>query len=324
MTTSVQTVRDGHDGPALEHQEVDWRHLIDDVLLASMVCYGTGRPSVETVYLTGSYARGTWNPHRPNVNVYVIASPGAAATVRAELARLLLGVRRELRDEGVDFVVDCHPYTVSQRDPAWVDRPVLTLTTKVLASEAAIHRYDISPTIGVGWAKAHRVLVGDSDALSVFAEPPRRDRAWLRGAHQALSHYRNVLDHLPWALDWESAPRQLVEESCRYAEEALRDGVSIGLTDDEVLAGRNIYVLHDWTALGRAFYLERFGPAGPKACDTVDRLKSAVVAEHCDLATAEQAWFDALQVWSVVWDGYCQLVRRMGSDPDFLRVTAWL
>lgn len=318
--TESAAARSGEGVPVIE-----WATLIDDVVLAKIIDYALRQPdAVETVYLTGSYARGSWNPRRPNLNVYFIAAPGRAPRVRFELGKVFADVRRALREQSVDFVIDCHPYTISQRDPAWLDRPLLTLTTKVLAGEASQDRYNISPTIGLGWFAAHKILVGSPEALSVFGRPPARDRAWLNGAHQALSHYRNILDHLPWALDWETAPQRLVEESCRYAEEALRDGVHVGLTDEELEAGRNIEILHDWARVGRDFVGDRYGEAGIAACGTVERLKAAVVAEHCDAATAEQAWLDALQVWSVVWEGYCRMARRMGAEPELLRVTAWL
>jgi hypothetical protein len=244
--------------------------------------------------------------------------------VRGQLGRIFAEIRRDLRIEGVDFVVDCHPFTISQRDPEWLDRPLLTLTTKVLEGEAAADRYGISPTIGLGWFAAHKVLVGRQDALAVFGCSPTRDWAWLHGAHLALSHYRNILDHLPWALDRETSPQRLVEESCRYAEEALRDGVHIGLTDHELEAGWNIEILHDWAKIGRDFYRERYGDAGVTACDLVERLKDATVTGPWNPAAAERAWLDALRVWSVVWDGYCRLARQMGARAELLRVTAWM
>jgi predicted nucleotidyltransferase len=309
-----------------EPAQVEWPKLIDEILLNKIIKYAAACPEdIETVYLTGSYVRGTYNARRPNVNVYLIAAPHRAPAVRVELGRVFADIRRELRIEAVDFMIDCHPYTISQRDPDWLDRPLLTLTTKVLAGEAAANRYHISPTIGLGWFAAHKILVGRPDALDVFARPPVRDRAWLHGAHQALSHYRNILDHLPWALDWVPRPHRLVEESSRYAEEALRDGVHIGLTDEELEAGRNIEILHDWASVGRDFYRDRYGDDGVWACDAVARLKAAVLADGgaCE-ADAEHAWHDALRVWSVVWDGYHRLAMRMGADDELLRVTAWL
>jgi hypothetical protein len=308
-----------------DRTQVDWPKLIDGILLSQLVDYARGhREDVDTAYLTGSYVRGSWNPIRPNVNVYFIALPGRAANVRADLGRVFANVRREIRSHGADFVIDCHPYTISQRDPAWLERPLLTLTSKVFAGEASADRYNVSPTIGLGWFATHKVLVGRPDALSLFSLPPTRDDSWLHGAHQALSHYRNILDHLPWALDCQEAPSRLREESCRYAEEALRDGVHLGLTDDELAAGKNIDILHNWTTVGRDFYRARYGDEGVWASDTVDRLKAQVLEEHCDPDIAGQAWIDALGVWQVVWNGYHRLAVRMDAGPELLHVTAWL
>lgn len=303
----------------------DWSTLIEDVLLARLVEYGsTHADRVDTVYLTGSYVRRTANPARPNVNVYVIATAGHARTVRADLGRQLVAARAELRSLCVDLAVDCHPFTISQRDPDWLDRPLLTLTTKVLDGAAAAQRYGMATTIGLGWSRSHRVLVGRPDALDVFGQPPVRDLDWLHGAHQALTYYRNLLDHLPWSVDSTKHAARLFEESFRYSEEALRDGVHIGLTDDELTAGENITILFDWASRGRDFYRDRYGEAGARAYDTVADLKALLVPSPCTAETAERAWSDALDVWDVVWDGYLRLAERMDAPAYLRRVTAWL
>jgi hypothetical protein len=305
--------------------EVDWPKLIDGILLAKLIEYGSSnRDMVDTVFLTGSYTRGSWNPVRPNVNVYFISEVGRAARVRLTLGRVFADIRRELHDHDVEFAVDCHPYTISQLDPAWTQRPLLTLTTKVFDNEYAAERYHVSPTIGLGWFVGHKILLGRDDALTVFGQPAIRDQLWVSGVHQALSQYRNILDHLPWAIDGETAPSRILEESCRYAEEALRDGVHIALTDDELAHGKNIDILFAWRDIGRRFYAERYGEEGLVACDIVDRLKSQVTADPCDPDTAGQAWLDALRVWRLVWEKYRALAIQFGAGPELLRVTAWL
>lgn len=304
--------------------DLQWSVLIDDVLLSRITNYALAAlDRVDTAFLAGSYVRGAWNRARPNVNVYLIAMPNRSAQVRLDLAGVFVAIRNELRGSGVDLAIDCHPYTISQRDPEWTSHPLLTLTSKVLAGEAADLRYSVSPTIGLGWYAGHRVLAGRADALDVFGVPPRRDAAWLLGVYEALSHYRNVLDHLPWALHRDTEAPRLLEESCRYAEEALRDGVHIGLNDDELAAGRNIEILRDWKLVGREFYAERYGERGLWACDTVERLKDRL-GEPCTPADAESAWRDALEVWSVAWQQYLVLARDRGLAAELQQVTAWL
>ncbi|MEU4338104.1 hypothetical protein AB0F59_26200 [Micromonospora lupini] len=305
--------------------DIDWRGLIDGVLLDGLLAYAKNSgDKVDTVYLTGSYTRGTWNQHRPNVNVYFIAGVGHASAVRAELASVFADIRDAVRAAGVDFTVDCHPYTIGQRDAEWLDKPLLTLTTKVFAIEHSTSRYHISPTIGYGWYATHVVLHGRPDALDVFSAPPPRDDTWFHGAHAAVSHYRNLLDHLPWALDPRRYPDRLVEESCRYAEEAIRDGVHFGSTDAEIADASNVEVLHRWAAEGRQFYLERYGPHGANAVDTVARLKQESLRSGHTPEESLKLWQDALDVWAVVWSGFVRLSEARGARTELSRVIAWL
>lgn len=304
-----------------------WQQLIDDVLLSALVAYARGAgDDVRTVYLTGSYVRGSWNQRRPNINVYFIAAPEATARVRAELSAVFADIRRRTREHGVDFVVDCHPFTISHRDTEWLDAPVLTLTTKVFDAAYADdeHRLLVSPTIGYGWWATHRVLHGEPDALKMFARVPGRDESWFRGAHAALCHYRRMLDHLPWAIDVEAHTHHFVEETCRYAEEAIKDGVHFGATDEEVLAAADVEILHHWTSAARQFYSERYGPDGAWAVDAVAALKQAVLQEGHSPEAARAHWQDAVRVWTVVWRGYLRLVEQRALPTELTRVMSWM
>lgn len=308
----------------LEPAAVDWRSLIDDVLLRRLTDYAAGVPAVRTVYLTGSYVRGMWNPERPNVNVYFVVDPAHTDEVRSGLADVFSQVRAETRIRGADFLVDCHPFTISQRDQEWGSHPLLTLTTKVFDAARLPERLGVSPTIGYGWWLSHRVLHGDESSLAVFEVPPPRSEAWFRGAHAALSRYRAVLEHLPWAIDPRLHPGWFLEETCRYAEEAIKDGVHFGVTDEEVVGAGETAILHDWPAVARDFFLGRYGPDGAWAVDAVARCKAAVLACEVSPAEAMAHWRDALRVWDVVWSQYAGLARRHGMPDDLLGILSWM
>jgi len=253
----------------------------------------------------------------------MIAQPGRSPKVRLDLADVFAEIRDRLRRDALDLVIDCHPYTISQRDGSYASLPLLTLTSKVLAGELAPQRYAVAPTIGLGWWASHRILTGREEALHPFRSPPQRTEAWLLGVYEALSHYRNVLDHLPWALDSRRDAPRLLEESCRYAEEALRDGVHIALTSGELAMGHNIEILRDWATVGESFYAERYGEAGSWACETIRGLKERL-GETCTPSAAADAWEDSLRVWSLVWDRYLSLARQHCLAKELHQVTAWL
>ena len=304
---------------------VDWRSLIDDVLLQAIRGYAaTAGPALRSVFLTGSYVRERWNPERPNVNLYFVADSADTVRIRFELGVLFSGIRRQCRSRGIDFIVDCHPFTISQRDTDWSAAPLLTLTTKVFDAAQLPARLNVSPTIGYGWWQSHRILHGDPDFLAVFELPPARDEAWFRGAHAALCHYRRMLDHLPWALDPQTDPARLLEETCRYAEETIKDGVHFGATDEEVVTGAETEILHDWAGRARDFFLDRYGPDGGWAVDTVAELKASVSRPGHSTDEVRRRWQEAIRVWEVVWSRYAALVSERNLAGDLRRLLTWM
>ncbi|MEV4614273.1 hypothetical protein AB0K43_16995 [Kitasatospora sp. NPDC049258] len=285
-----------------------------------------GAGLVRTAFLTGSYVSGHWNRRGPNLNVYFIAEAGRAADLRLETARLWTGVRAALAPHGRTLHVDCHPFTLSMRPEVHHTGRTITVTSKVLEGEQQANRYRLPPTIGPGWAANFRLITGVAEDLDCLREHPRRDTGWIRTVHRALSHYRNVLDHLPWAVDWQHAPAPLAVESARYAEEALKDALALALTADELHAGKHIVILSDWAATARPFITERFGAEGLRAADRVAELKRC--AERADDLTPEeavQAWRSAQRVMAWAWARFVPVADEICPDAaDLARVDAFL
>jgi hypothetical protein len=299
-----------------------WPQTIDEQLLGPIVRFAEGNDDLtRTVFLTGSYVRRTHNPRHPNVNVYFISEAGKAAELRLKLGELWHAIGARLSGDGVAFLVDCHPYTVTMRDPRTHGLPTLTLTTKVLDAGTDVERYSLSPTIGLGWHLGNRLLYGDSDALAPFGRPPSRNLEWFQGVHEALGHYRNILDHLPWALPWVDEPTLLVVESLRYAEEAIRDGAAVVLTADELRRGYLFEILFDWAGRAEPHFHERYGPRGVEAVESVANLKRAVDDGRTVAPDdARRAWLDALSVWQTVWDQFqATIVAEYGDMHAWLR-----
>ncbi|HEY1585879.1 MAG TPA: hypothetical protein VGH63_09350 [Polyangia bacterium] len=300
----IQQLLSGADGDALP-----WEELIEEVVLAGIreQC-DAARALCRTAFVTGSYVHGTFSRLRPNLNVYFIAWPDRSAELRLALARAVVQLRARLRERGVELAIDCHPYTVAQRDPKWLEQPTLTLTTKILDGAHAHNRYSLPPTIGLGWLAAHRVLWGEADALRALGFDRDDELGWLTALHEALGRYRNLLDHLPFALAWHDDPFLLAEESVRYAEEALKDGVAAALSVSQLNEGAQWPVLSAWRARGEEFYAAHYGPDGVVAVQRVAAMKERLAEPIIDIAEAEALWRHALEVWRVVWRRFCTRV----------------
>ncbi len=281
---------------------VEMDALIESSVIRPLTSLGDNAAShCALAFLTGSYARGTHSRVSPNLNIYFLARAGAAAELRLKLADVLRDVRLDLRGRGVDFCIDCHPYTVSYR-PLESPRSI-TLTTKVLELDERPGRWSLPPTIGLGWLLKYRVLTGDGALLEALALEQSTDEEWFQALHEALSRYRNILDHLPWALPWHDHPELLAEESLRYAEEAIRDALPVAMTEEELRGGLQFDLYFKWSGGSREYLTERYGQDGAWMHGAVEQLKTRFQSPQTvwTQETAQDAWRTALRVWAVVW-----------------------
>lgn len=296
-------------------------------VVAAIRAFAEERPTlVRTSFLTGSYLTGHWNRSRPNLNVYFIAQAGRADDLRLAAGDLWREIRAGLAVQGRTLLVDCHPFTLSRKPLQDADGLPVTVTSKVLEVEHRSRRYRLPPTIGPGWAANFRVLTGEAADLDCLRAHPRRNEEWIATVHSALSHYRNILDHLPWAVDRLHEPAVLVEEAHRYAEEAVKDALALGLTDEELSAGRHIVLLSDWATTALPFVAERFGVEGTAATAVVAELKAqSAVSNRAGSSEAEAAWRKAQDVMAWAWRVYLPVARELCPDrPELLRVDAFV
>jgi hypothetical protein len=235
-------------------------------------------------------------------------------------------ITQNLRNKNrIDFVVDCHPYTISQRGSDYSDFPLLTLTTKVFDGAQYVNRYNL-PTIGTGWMLSYEILYGDVSLLDPLREQPVKDIYWLKGAYEALTHYYHVLEHLPWALNMDEWPDRFVEESVRYAEESLRDGISIVLSENDLIQGKAFDIIHNWKEKAEPFFLNTYGKEGVWAVRKINEWKEIIgVRENYDSVESKKIWFDCLKVWKIVWNRYCKVVEEIAPEQKelFCKVSSW-
>lgn len=308
-------------------QQADPAQALVDTVVPTLENFARSTQEIRTAFLTGSYVGGAWSREHPNLNVYFISDsdPGAARELRWALRNLWRDLRLGLRRAGIELLIDCHPYSVPRRDDHPDRLSVISITTKVLDGFALSNRYNLPPTIGPGWASRYRVLIGCAADIDLLAPHPIRDREWARTVHRAFSYYRNMIDHLPWAVDTEGRPGDLVEECARYAEEIYKDALALGLHGKELADGRHIEVLANGITATAQFAGERFGPAGSSALKQVIALKELARAPQLTEGDAQLAWREAYRVWDWAWPCYLRIARELlPGDSDFQRVDAFV
>jgi hypothetical protein len=310
-----------------KQQETVQAEAVTDVVVPALRAFSADRKElIRTSFLTGSFISGRWRRERPNLNIYFVALPGRANDLRWELGLLWADLRARLASDQVELLVDCHPFTLSQREAGTAAWPLVTVTSKVLAGERTAWRFDLPPTIGPGWAANFEVITGDPADVELLARSPSADEAWVRAVHSALGHYRNVLDHVPWALDVTRFDRHVVEESARYAEESLKDALSFRLDAQELSTGRHIVLLDGWQTAAGEYISSRYGEAGVDAARRVAALKAAAADPRPIPAESVRDWWtSALLVWDWAWTEFLEVVHRiMPGTTELTRIDVFL
>lgn len=255
-------------------------------------------------FVTGSYVFGKQDPVNPNINIYFLVKDGAGPAFRLALADVFQSIRRTLRQQRINFCIDCHPYTVSYRELDFSH--AITLTTKVMEHKTgASAPWSLPPTIGQLWLNHIRILSGNDFFLQELSREARPDPDWFHAIHEALSRYKNILDHLPWCLDWVNHPALLAEESLRYAEEAMKDSLTLALHPEEINSDirTNLYV--HWQDGAAGCLAERFGEEGKWLAGTVAGMKARFRTEETwTVEAATEFWKTALAAWEIVWKKY--------------------
>lgn len=292
---------------------------IEDLIIAPLQQAAIA-PVCLVAFATGSYVFGKQDPVNPNINIYFLVEDGAGPAFRLALAKRFQSIRHALRQQRINFCIDCHPYTVSYRELDFSN--AITLTSKVMEHKSGDSApWSLPPTIGQLWLNHVRILSGDEGFLAELAREAKPDADWFQAIHEALSRYKNILDHLPWCLDWATYPELLVEESLRYAEEAMKDSLTLALRPDEINSDirTNLYI--HWKEGAAGCLAERFGSDGKWIADTVAEMKSRFRTEQIwSVEDAATAWKTALKVWEIVWEKYqARLFADAPTAPSWTR-----
>lgn len=280
---------------------------------------------LETCFIPGSYAFGDYNERLPSINMYFIAAPRKAAHARLLLSDHYSVLRKRCRSAGYDIALDCHPYTVAVRPAFSSSYRCIEITSKVM--DAGLQRLSLPPTIGGLWVEKYILVYGSDAAVRSLRTRIETNAEWFQAIHEALSRYKNILDHLPWALLWHDEPKLLVEESLRYGKEAMRDGLTIILSQSDLDMGRQSELYYSWKTDGSRFMSEHYGEDGAWMNTTVERWKQRLSSEAAwSRSDAVGCYLDAIKIWEVVWNKFCERVKneRPSEAAWMTRVNAFV
>nr|WP_318540272.1 hypothetical protein [Terribacillus saccharophilus] len=200
---------------------------------------------IDLAFITGSYVRKKQFVDEPNINVYLVSKSNNFHKANILYAKLLSDLITSLKDDSEIFV-DLHPYTFSQRKDRRINQNRISLTTNMFDGSAINNRLNLSQNIGNGWNFSYEIIFGDERILNSLRNTVEKNERWWDEREYALLLYKHQLEALPHIYSLEDNPLVVFKESLHYAEEAIRDGVSIKLSKQELKRGEDLSIIHDW------------------------------------------------------------------------------
>ncbi len=277
--------------------------------------------SLEGIILTGSmasYMKDEGSAHHPgwnsipDVNLYVFTDS------KERQVRMNKHLGESINEtaagyDNLNFLLDLHPSTIYVGQ-AREDKNNLQLTTRTISTENV---YEIADYCWHGWNSNYLTL--HPPEKDFFAEKNipkmKKDERWLRNMYVALVSYGNICILSPLA-DLEKQDQRMFDEGFRYLKEVAKDGVQVGLGDEE----NGDSVIKNWRYEGHSFYRERYGE---QAAAIIELLNSAddnywnMRKESYGLQMAESA----VKLRNIVFKkGFLERMREIGSRKGSLQI----
>ncbi|MBM7662277.1 hypothetical protein JOC85_003084 [Bacillus mesophilus] len=212
---------------------------------------------INLAFITGSYVRKKHFSDEPNVNIYLVSKEGnfyKANLLYAKIVSELIGKW----NHGVEIFVDLHPYAYSRRDTSKVREQRISLTTNMFDGSAKKNRLNLTQNIGNGWNYSYEVIYGDEKILKSLLNVVEKNDSWWDEREYALLLYKYQLEKLPHIYSLEESPLIIFREALHYAEEAIRDSVSLKLEPKALAEGDDLNIIHDWRNKLIPFYQQNY------------------------------------------------------------------
>ncbi|WP_243525743.1 hypothetical protein [Bacillus pseudomycoides] len=245
-------------------------------------------------FVTGSYVRQQYAIDEPNVNIYLVSKADKYEAVNLRYRDMLGAIINRWKDR-VEIFIDIHPYLYSNRT-AELNLPRISLTTNVFDGSAEDNRYNMPSNIGNGWNKSYRLICQDETVLNSLKNTVYKNEMWWREREFGFRMYKHQLEALPHVYDFKVRPLLLYRESLHYAEEVIRDGVGIKLSDQELQEGGDLDIIHHWRQKLLEYYNFRYHKNTANLVSEFIEFKNAPVEYQSSYEGAERCYIWAIKV----------------------------
>lgn len=260
---------------------------------------------IESMFLAGSYATGTFSTSSPNVNLYLISKVNKSNELFLPLSKIFFETRNRFKDQ-VNVVADLKPYRSAFYRPE-KDKATLTIRINLFDMKDSDRKFMVPDYVLRGWRSSQKVLYG-KDVLKDLPIKVAITPELLAQKRFVLLTIMQQLKHMPFTYDWIKEPELLFHESYEFAKYLLSEGLLLKMTDKEIEEGMDVKI-YDEKEEFVSFYLEKYGKdAGELARKVVDA-RTHYSEWKNDIGKAQEMYFTAWRIYGIVWTTLMQVLQ---------------
>lgn len=248
------------------------------------------RDDIDLAFITGSYIRKKQFNDEPNINIYLVSKADNFYKANYLYGKLLSNLITEWSDENLEVFIDLHPYAFSKRQTTLMIKERISITTNMFNGKDKVNRLNLTQNIGNGWNTSFEVLYGNEEILKKLRNKVIKNDSWWVERKYALLLYKSQVRALPFIYPVEESPLILFREALHYAEEGIRDCVSIMLDSKSLSVGEDLQIIHDWRNKLIPFYLEYYNERVANLVNKFLELKFLEFKEQCNLENAQNCY----------------------------------
>ncbi|MDA1526636.1 hypothetical protein PDJ99_26270 [Bacillus cereus] len=245
---------------------------------------------IDLAFITGSYVRKKQFDDEPNINIYLVSKEDNFYRANYLYGKLLSELIAAWSNETLEVFVDLHPYAFGKRNTTHMVKNRISITTNMFNGKDKENRLNLTQNIGNGWNTSFKLLYGNEEILRELKNEVTKSESWWLERKYALHLYKSQVQALPFIYPVKESPLILFRESLHYAEEGIRDGVSIQLDSESLATGGDLQIIHDWRNKLVPFYWENYNEKISSIVSKFSELKYSKFEEQCDLEKAEECY----------------------------------
>lgn len=267
---------------------------------------------IECVFLTGSYARGTYSTQSPNLNIFIISKPNQSGKLFLSVSKIFYELKDEF-EEKLNLRVGLKPWRFALYTPK---KNKTTLSVDMAVFDAALKKinFGVKNYIVRGWKSAYKVILG-TDALKDLDIKVADSQQTIKDKRIYLIILKNQLMRMPTTYDWRKTPEFLFDESYNYGKLLLYEGLLFKMSPKEIESGLDLKLIDNKSQLIN-FYKERYSNEVGILAKRILEAREYYLKWKDSVEKATEIYNTAWKLWEIIWKTFLeatseQLVRKI-------------